>query len=427
VSDTPALTILIPALDERDNLAHLLPALHDVVRDLGITAEILVVDGGSHDGTPAEAERLGARVVTQRERGFGGAYLAGFAAARAPWIVTMDADLSHRPLFLEQFWKRRDEAEVLVASRYVEGGRADTTAFRRVLSRTLNATFRRALSLPVRDLSSGFKMYRRDVLGGLALKARDFDILEEILIRLYADGWRIAEVPFHFMPRGTGRSHVRLLRFGWAFLRTLARMWRLRNSVASADYDARAYDSRIWLQRYWQRARHRIVLGYLETDQRVLDVGAGSSRIILDLPRAIALDLSAAKLRWLRPRHRRLVRATCEQLPFRDASLTTVIHSEVIEHVADTPEVLAETWRVLEPGGILVVGTPDYGRPLWHVIEWIYGKILPDAYADEHITHFSRDGLLGRLRALGYDVLECRYVGFCEMIVKARKPREAAA
>ncbi len=418
----PDLTILIPALNERENLELLLPALKDVVTDLGIAAEILVVDGGSTDGTREEAERRGARVVSQRERGFGGAYIAGFAAARAPWIVTMDADLSHRPVFLEQFWKRRHEAEVLVASRYVEGGQADMGAFRRLLSRILNTTFRRLLSLPVRDLSSGFKMYRRDVLAGLTLQARDFDILEEILIRLYAEGWRVAEVPFHFMARGSGRSHVRLFKFGWAFLRTLARMWRLRNSVASADYDARAFDSSIWLQRYWQRARHRIVLGYLESRERLLDVGAGSSRIVIDLPEAIALDILEAKLRWLRPRHHRLVRATCERLPFRDASLRTVIHSEVIEHVPDVPEVLAETWRVLEPGGVLVLGTPDYGRPLWHVLEWIYGKILPDAYAHEHITHFTRQSLLARLRGMGYEVLDCRYVGFCEMIVKARKP-----
>ena len=131
MTDRPDLTVLIPALNERENLELLLPALKEVVQGLGITAEILVVDGGSRDGTRQAAEARGARVIEQRERGFGGAYLAGFAAARAPWIVTMDADLSHRPVFLEQFWKRRHEAEVLVASRYVEGGRAEMSGFRR--------------------------------------------------------------------------------------------------------------------------------------------------------------------------------------------------------------------------------------------------------------------------------------------------------
>jgi len=70
----------------------------------------------------------------------------------------------------------------------------------------------------------------------------------------------------------------------------------------------------------------------------------------------------------------------------------------------------------------LVVGTPDYGRRLWWAIEWVYGKVLPGAYAHEHVTHFTRDGLAQALRALDLEILDCRYVGFCEMIFKARKP-----
>ncbi|MGH7360613.1 MAG: class I SAM-dependent methyltransferase, partial [Candidatus Methylomirabilales bacterium] len=211
-------------------------------------------------------------------------------------------------------------------------------------------------------------------------------------------------------------------KFGWALLKTLARMWRLRNSVASADYDSRAFDSPIWLQRYWQRTRHRIVLGYLEGREGILDIGCGSSRIILDLPDAIGMDILQNKLRWLRPRHHLLVRGTCQQLPFRDESFPTVINSEVIEHVPDKPEVWTEMWRVLQPGGILILGTPDYGRWLWWVLEWIYGKVLPGAYAREHTTHYTREDVMRRLRAAGYEILDCRYVGFCEMIFKARKP-----
>lgn len=418
----PELAVIIPAWNERENLELLLPAVREEIARLWITAEIVVVDGGSRDGSREAAERRGARVVPQQVRGYGGALLAGFAATTAPWIVTMDADLSHRPVFLEDFWKRRDEAEVLIASRYTAGGRADTGRFRQLLSLILNRTYRRVLSLPLRDLSSGFRMYRREVLNGLTLQARDFDILEEILIRVHAEGWGILEVPFHYMARGSGRSHARLFKFGWAFLKTLIRMWRLRNSVVAADYDYRAFDSPIWLQRYWQRTRHRIILGYLEGRNGILDIGCGSSRIILDLPGAVGLDILQNKLRWLRPRHRLLVRASCERLPFRPESFDTIINSEVIEHVPDAPEVWTEMWRVLRPGGILILGTPDYGRWLWWILEWIYGGLLPDAYAKEHITHFTRAELTGRLRAAGYEILDCRYVGFCETIVKARKP-----
>ncbi|MGH7378502.1 MAG: glycosyltransferase, partial [Candidatus Methylomirabilales bacterium] len=230
----PELAVVIPAWNERENLELLLPALKEVLAGLDLRAEILVVDGGSRDGTREAAERRGARVLLQPERGYGGALRAGFAATTAPYIATMDADLSHRPVFLEEFWKRRNEAEVLIASRYVPGGQADMGRFRRLLSHILNRTYRRVLSLPLRDLSSGFRLYRRHVVERLPLQARDFDVLEEILIRIHADGWRIQEVPFHYMARGSGRSHARLIKFGWALLKTLVRMWRLRNSVAAA-------------------------------------------------------------------------------------------------------------------------------------------------------------------------------------------------
>ncbi|HEV8472132.1 MAG TPA: glycosyltransferase [Methylomirabilota bacterium] len=416
----PAVSVVIPALNERENLELLLPALREVLADLGVPHEIVVVDGGSRDGTAQAAATRGARVVAQAEPGYGGALLAGFAATRAPYVVTMDADLSHRPVFVHELWKHRHDAEVLIASRYVDGGRADMDRLRRLLSHLLNRSYARVLSLPVADLSSGFRMYRRDALAGLRPQARDFDFLEELLIRAHAQGWRVAEVPFHYMARGSGRSHARLVKFGWALLRTLVRMWQLRNSVESADYDYRAFDSPIWLQRYWQRARHRIVTGWVGAEP-IVDVGCGSSRIILDLPNALGVDVLQNKLRWLRPRHARLTRASGDALPLRDGSVGTLITSEVIEHVTNAEQHLAEAARVLRPGGTLVAGTPDYGRWLWWALEWVYGKVLPGAYAHEHVTHYTRATLAASLARHGFDVADVRYVGACEMIFRARR------
>ena len=425
---SPELAIVIPAWNERENLELLLPALRETLDGQRVSWEIIVADGGSSDGTAEAAVRRGARVVRQQMRGYGGALLAGFAATSASWVITMDADCSHRPIFIEELWRHRGEAEVLIASRYVAGGRADMGVFRRLLSHVLNRTYARALSLDIRDLSSGYRMYRREILQNLSLIARDFDVLEEILIRVYAQGRRILEVPFHYSTRGSGRSHAHLFAFGWAFLKTLLRMWRLRNSVASMDYDHRAFDSPIPLQRYWQRARRRIVLGFVEAARRekqgpVLDVGCGSGRIIQDLPDAVGMDILLPKLRFLRDRHRHLVQGTVFALPFATERFDTVICSEVIEHIPDHPQVFQELARVLRPGGTLILGTPDYGRRLWWILEWIYGKILPGAYAHEHITHYTHESLARRLMAQGYAIQEFQYVGFCELIFRARRPR----
>jgi dolichol-phosphate mannosyltransferase len=223
-----SLGIVIPAWNECPNLELLLPELTAVATRLQIRADLIVVDGGSEDGTCDAAARCGARVVRQKERGYGGALIAGFGACQAPFIITMDADLSHPTEFVEELWNHRNEADVLIASRYVRGGRADMTLSRRILSHILNRTFGWVLGLRLRDLSSGFRLYRLESLAPVHLHARDFDVLEEILIKAYLNGSTIREVAFHYKPRGSGRSHARLLKFGWAYLKTLTRMWKLR-------------------------------------------------------------------------------------------------------------------------------------------------------------------------------------------------------
>ncbi|HVG33012.1 MAG TPA: glycosyltransferase [Pyrinomonadaceae bacterium] len=227
-AEVPDIAIVIPVLNERENLLRLLPLLKDALDEMHLSGEIIVADGGSVDGSQETAEQFGASVIVQHEKGFGGALQAGFAAAKAPYIVTMDADLSHRPDFLPTFWRERETAELLIASRFVEGGRADLSRFRLMLSRVLSLAYRRALGLQVLDLSSGFRMYRSGILDWRLLQAHDFDVQPEILFRIHARGFRIREVPFHYMERNYGKSHARLFRFGWSFSKTLFRMWRLR-------------------------------------------------------------------------------------------------------------------------------------------------------------------------------------------------------
>lgn len=416
------LAIVLPAFNQAVSLRRLLLALASATRALGITAAVIVIDGGSTDDTAEVARAHGARVVPQTRRGYGAALLEGFAAAGdIPFVLTVDVDLPESLSFLQDLWSTRDRGDLIVASRYAGGGDPDRPSINRRLSRLMNRVYSRALSVPVRDLSSGYRLYHRRIIGSLTTTSADVAVLPEILVRLYAEGYQVAEVPFQFASHNEGRSIGELARFGWSYLKALARLWQLRNSIASADYDHRAHDSAIWLQRYWQRARHRIILEFSAGGGRILDVGCGSSRILQDLPGAVGVDVLLRKLRFLRPVHPQVAQASVFALPFLDASFDTVICSEVIEHIPDEPVVLGELNRVLRPGGTLVLGTPDYGRLLWHVVEWAYGRVAPGGYADEHITHFDRQGLERRLDGLHYERLDCQYVGFCEMILKARK------
>ena len=230
-ADTPlVLSIIIPALNEAGNIGPLVTRCRAAIARLGVTAEILVVDGGSSDGTVPEAERAGGRVIRQEGRGYGGALRTGFGAARGRHIQTMDSDLSHEPEVIQSLWEARERADVVIASRYVEGGGAEMPRFRAVLSRILNVTFTTAFRLPVRDISSGFRLYRASTLGRIAFHASDFDVLEEILILIYIGGGTVTEVPFLYRPRQAGRSHARLIKFGMAYARTFSKMWKLRRS-----------------------------------------------------------------------------------------------------------------------------------------------------------------------------------------------------
>jgi dolichol-phosphate mannosyltransferase len=227
------LSIVIPAHNEGPNLAVLLPALHEVLDPAGIRYEIIVVCRKIDPATAEAAMASQACAVEQVERGYGGALIKGFSIAQGAWVLTMDADLSHSPDFTPVLWQHRNEAHVLIASRYVPGGRAIMPRSRYVLSRILNAFFSRGLSLDIRDMSSGFRLYRSSALHGLDLQARDFNVLQEILVRIYAGGWSVREIPFTYKPRKHGSSNANVWKFGIAYLKMFRRLWVLRNSTSS--------------------------------------------------------------------------------------------------------------------------------------------------------------------------------------------------
>ena len=95
--------------------------------------------------------------------------------------------------------------------------------------------------------------------------------------------------------------------------------------------------------------------------------------------------------------------------------------AEVIEHIPEDEGVFRELHRVLKPGGTLVLGTPDYSRWQWNLVEWLYGKLMPGGYADEHITHYTYDSLVKILDRNGFDYLDHTYSLQGDLIIKARK------
>jgi SAM-dependent methyltransferase len=400
-SPEPQLSIVAARLERLSNPAAFLTQLRREVDALGVPSEI---------------------IAAPETGGFGQALRAGLRRARGAYVITVDPDYLGSMSFLADLWARRDAAEVVVASRYVDGSRVDMPAARRAGSRVLNAVFRRGLSLGVNDGSSAIRLYRTDIVNALRLEATDYDILQEVLVRAYAEGWRVLEIPLHYRPNPAvaSKAHAGLAA---AYLRTFWTLWKLRNSIAAADYDYRAHDSAIPLQRYWQRSRYRHITELIAGQGPVLDVGCGSSHIIDALPGgSVALDVLANKLRFARRFRTPRVRGSGFALPFADASFPCVLCSQVIEHVPMVPSMIDELCRVLAPGGRLVLGTPDYDRWEWVWIEKAYGVAAPGGYADEHISHYTRKGLLEDFARRGYAHEAARYILRGELILAFRKP-----
>ena len=230
-ANNPELSIVIPALNEADNLARLLPEVRETLSTLNIPYEIIVVDERASPQTRQVARDHFATLLTPDTHGYGAALLAGLRHAHGRYIVSMDADLSHPPNFLLDMWKARAQADLIIASRYIKNGQAYMPIARLALSRILNSVFGLVLGLKTLDLSSGYRMYTADVIQGIDIQGQDFEVLQELLVQTLIRGYRILEIPFSYRPREHGSSHARVIKFGIAYLRALRRLRKIRYAV----------------------------------------------------------------------------------------------------------------------------------------------------------------------------------------------------
>jgi len=213
--------LILPTYNEADNLENMVRAALPRLAEVAPEHHILVVDDNSPDGTGRIADRLAAELaevdVLHRpgKQGLGRAYLAGFACALeggAELVLEMDCDFSHDPADLPRLIRATAEADLVLGSRYAPGGAVqDWGLMRRALSRGGSLYAQLLLRLPVRDLTGGFKCFRREVLEGLDLAgiaADGYGFQIEVTYRAVRAGFRVAEVPIVFTDRRVGHSKM---------------------------------------------------------------------------------------------------------------------------------------------------------------------------------------------------------------------------
>lgn len=222
------ISILLPSYNEAENLKAILPRLHETLG--GIEHEILVIDTVEPmDDTEKVCLGNDAKYIP-REGGntYGDAVRTGFSKSSGDFSLIMDADGSHDPKYILEMLARQEETgcDLVIGSRYCKGGQTDNGIILKAMSWSLNYTYRICFGLKVKDVSDSFRLYRTEQIKELDLESSNFDIVEEILIKLnlYNKGFRIEEVPIVFNKRVAGESKRKTLQFIKSYLKTLFKM-----------------------------------------------------------------------------------------------------------------------------------------------------------------------------------------------------------
>jgi dolichol-phosphate mannosyltransferase len=227
--------LCLPTYDERENLAPMVEAILAAVP----AVDVLVIDDNSPDGTGRLADQIAAREprvqVLHRagKEGLGRAYLAGFAWALARdygLVLEMDCDFSHDPRYLPGMLAAAEEADLVLGSRYVEGGgTVNWGLLRKLISRGGSLYARTILGLRVRDLTGGFKCFRREVLEAIDLPSVEctgYAFQIELTYRAARRGFKVREIPIVFADRRVGHSKMsrRIV------LEAIRKVWSIRLS-----------------------------------------------------------------------------------------------------------------------------------------------------------------------------------------------------
>lgn len=229
------ISVVLLAYKEEENLRVLIPQILVQLNKTGEKYEIIVVDTKQPlDNTEDVCRQHGCVYINQEAPGFGGAFKTGIKYARMDKFLILDSDCSHDPAYIPAIYEKFMEGDydVVIGSRYTEGGSTCDKKSSVIMSHILNFAFRLCLGIKAKDISTDYRMYKTDQLKQVELTGMNYNILEEVLlkIKLNCPGKkiRIGEVPISFNKRVYGESKRRLLPFILDYARTLISLTWLR-------------------------------------------------------------------------------------------------------------------------------------------------------------------------------------------------------
>jgi dolichol-phosphate mannosyltransferase len=235
-----SISVVIPAYQEAENLADLLPRLNDVLVQIKRPYEILVIDTMSSMDNTEEICQKNKCVYINRENGngYGDAIRTGIRKASNKYLVVMDADGSHNPDDIVKFYEAIEkDYDLIIGSRYIAGGNSHNGLILKLMSYVLNITYRVFFNIKAKDISNSFRMYHVEQLKSLVLECSNFDIVEEIIIKLSISisPFRLLEVPIFFDQRRYGESKRDLLKFVFSYITSIRRLLQFKVTEGKND------------------------------------------------------------------------------------------------------------------------------------------------------------------------------------------------
>ncbi len=223
MTDTPLVSVVMPCLNEEAAIGACIEKIQRTFAAAGISGEIVVCDNGSTDASVAIAERMGARVVHQPRRGYGNAYLKGFAEARGEYLIMGDADDTYDFSLIPQFLDRLKNKgfDFVTGSRYLAGGDKHVTGLHRFVGNpALTAILNFLFSTRYTDVYCGFRGFSRAAYDRIRPVSPGMEFNLELAINARLAGLKVSEIPIELGPR-KGESKLRTFRDGWRSLRMM--------------------------------------------------------------------------------------------------------------------------------------------------------------------------------------------------------------